>query len=128
MNAKPLAVVTDQPAQTMRVLSLQASREVRAGAAAFRELCFATAEISNATWDRFGDGVDGNDYVAIVDAVRASFDANLRDRSAAHSEGYLRALAHMLCSNIYGCGIDVIHEEKWDPIEATRLAYNTRRV
>lgn len=108
------------------VVPLRLNSEARCGAAAFRELCRTASEIGDATYDRFGEDVDGVDYAAIVNAIRASIDANLRDKPAAHSEGYLRALADLICTNVYGGALDVINEE-WDPIKRTRLAYNTQR-
>lgn len=93
-----------------------------AGADAFRKLCRKAAAIGDATCNRFGEEEDGVDYRAIVSAIRMSLDVNLRDKPAAHSEGYLRALADLICVNVYGCGIDVTHE-KWDPIARTELAF-----
>lgn len=92
------------------------------GASAFRDLCRTIDEMD------FGPDagerrrqlsvVDDRNYAAVVRAIRASLDANLRGRSAEHSNGYLRAIADLVCANIDGCGINMLSED-WNPIGDT---------
>jgi hypothetical protein len=97
---------------------------IRAGADAFCALLDRVREISDATCERFGHGEDGRNYVAMVAAIVESFKANLTGANAKHREGYLRALAYLLCVDAdHYIGVD----DNWDPLKITERAFALAR-
>lgn len=91
-----------------------------AGASALQELIRHIGTISDDTCDSLGDGPgDGRDYVTMVKLVEASIGADLVDASGEHREGYLRALAHLLCLVADGAG----PTGTWDPLLETSTAF-----
>ena len=72
-------------------------QSLRAGADAFQSLFARIGEISGETVFRFGEDIDGRDYVAMSKAIEASLRAALDDSDAQRREGYLRAMTDFLC-------------------------------
>ena len=97
-------------------------RDLHGGVAAFRELLSTILAIGEETVCQFGDEVDGRDYVGIALAVETSFADILSD--AARREGYLRALADLLCQSADGG----FPGPEWDPIQVTEGAYFRARL
>ena len=93
---------------------------IDAGAAALRELIRHIGTISDATCDSLGDdNGDGRDYVTMVQLVDASIRANVAEGCSEHREGYLRALAHLLCIVADGAG----PTSAWNPLMETSAAF-----
>lgn len=93
-----------------------------AGASAFRGLCAKIDAIGEETYGRTGRDVDDRDYRAIVAAIRTSLSAHVVDASEAHANGYLRALADMICTSLDGCCTDLLDSE-WNPIANTEAGF-----
>lgn len=90
------------------------------GAVALHDLIRRIAAVSDATCDGLGDAQgDGRDYVAMVQMVEASIRSNVSAAGAEHREGYLRALAHLLCLVADGAGPTAT----WNPLGETAAAF-----
>jgi hypothetical protein len=100
------------------------ARAERAGADGFRALLDRVREISDATCERFGHGEDGRNYVAMVGAIVESFKTNLSGTSTNHREGYLRAMAYLLCVDADNY---IAADDDWDPLRVTEPAFALAR-
>lgn len=96
-------------------------QSLRDGAEAFRSLFGRVSRISNDTCCRFGEGLDGRNYVAVSDAIETSLRAVLDDDDALRREGYLRALADLLCLVADGAGYT---EDSPDPLTTTEASFS----
>ena len=99
---------------------------LHAGAAALQDLIRRVTDSGNAGLKkRFAlhpdadEVVDARDYRALCDLVQASIESNVNHECAAHREGYLRALADLLCIVGDGCAPD----DEWNPIANTARAF-----
>lgn len=81
-----------------------------AGAAEFQNLLAQIGALSNATAGT--DGHDGRDYRAITALIEASLISQYVSALPDRREGYLRAMADMLCMVADG----VLPGEDWDPL------------
>ena len=91
-----------------------------AGAAALLELIRRIGIVSDATCDSLGDDKgDGRDHVTMVQLVDASIRANVAEGCSEHREGYLRALARLLCLVADGAGPTATR----DPLQETSVAF-----
>ena len=76
------------------------------GIAAFVDLLRNIGNVSNDTCLMpDGSDADGRDYRRMTDMVRASVESILHQGSPGHREGWMQALAFMLCVNADGCGV-----------------------
>jgi len=98
---------------------------IQEGAAALQLLISDIGEVSEATWSRFDDDgkVDGRDYVAMTVIVERSINCNVVHAAPAQREGYLRALADLLC--LIGEGFSP--GKDWNPIVTTALAFDAAK-
>lgn len=93
---------------------------VRAGALAMRALMQNIKAVSDETCDPDAD--NDRDYFAITECVSKSLATNLTNSDQAHREGYLRAIADILCMAADG----VSPGENWDPIGSTKWSFAGR--
>jgi len=93
------------------------ANEIEAGAEAVRALMGQIGEISDATCTGEGseEGKDTRDYAAMTNLTLGLIH-EATTRGDAYREGIARALAHLLCVNADGCGID---QKDWQPIRDT---------
>lgn len=96
-------------------------QSLRAGADAFQSLFARIDEIGRETVFRFGEDIDGRDYVAMSKAIEASLRAALDDSDAQLREGYLRALTDLLCIVADGCAPS---DDTPDPLITTAPAFS----
>lgn len=90
------------------------------GAVALHDLIHRIGAVSDATCDGLGDARgDGRDYVAMVQMLEASIRSNVGKGSAEQRQGYLRALAHLLCLVADGAGPTAT----WNPLVETAAAF-----
>jgi len=97
-------------------------RDLHGGVTALRQLLSTILTISEETIWQFGEDLDGRNYACIADAIKASLHDNLND--AARRDGYLRALADLLCQ----CADGGLPGPEWDPIQVTEGAFLRARL
>lgn len=68
---------------------------------------------------------DARDYAAVSKAIEESITANFAQASAAHREGFVRALADLLCMFVHGGTLDPF--DNWDPIKTTEASFAARK-
>ncbi len=93
---------------------------LKSGAAALYRLMHSIGDVSNATVFRHGEDCDGRDYRTLVGMVEQSIDRHVAHSASDHREGYLRALAVLLCMGIDGMVPDL---NALDPIVETAQAF-----
>lgn len=100
-------------------------RDVRHGADAFLALLTMILTKSEADFAAaFEAGADltfdARDWPTLVQLIGDNIAANMTNAAPAHREGYLRALADLLCFHVAGCH----PASDWDPIENTAAAFD----
>ena len=96
------------------------------GANALKELLKSIQDVSNATVLRDGEEADGRDYKTITAILDRSITCNVcqDELDPTSREGYLRALADILCMCVDGVLPDLA---AWDPIQNTAMAFEGGR-
>jgi hypothetical protein len=110
-----------------------AERSVHAGARQLVELIKAinadaersfAGRAAQTRQDDRQDASDPRDYIAIVRRIDRALQRDYTNADPRHREGFLRALADLLCIVGDRC---VPAIEDWDPIAATAAPYRARR-
>ncbi|MDY0746557.1 hypothetical protein SNE35_18735 [Paucibacter sp. R3-3] len=99
---------------------------VRTGAGAFLSLLQriktrAESDISAFMASNGGEYGDARNYRAIVALIEADLISQVAEAGPSHREGYLRAIADMLCLAVDGCGVG----PDWDPLASSVEAFAT---
>lgn len=105
-----------------------AKSELTKGALALRDLIDRVDACTGNDFDQYPDSnsgpLDPRDYVAVVDLIAEALDGNYVNASARRREGFLRALADLICT--VGDGF-CLSRESWDPLKTTESAFAANR-
>lgn len=92
-------------------------KAVTAGAESFIQLRKEIQRISHESSHRLAG--EDYDYVAMVKALEPCIQANALHEDALHRQGFLRALADLISTEVSGCGLP----DQWDPVNTTAESF-----
>ncbi|WP_422012684.1 hypothetical protein [Roseateles sp.] len=116
------SVPTSKRAATATALTAaEPSSALHAGAEAVKTLIAEINAMSEADLEDAPDCTDARDYRPMAQAVESSLQSNWQNATAEHAQGYLRAMADLLCQIGDGCAPDL---NDWDPIATTAEAFS----
>lgn len=93
------------------------SKAVAAGAESFIQLRKEIQRISHESSHRLAG--EDYDYVAMVKALEPCIQANALHEDAMHRQGFLRALADLISTEVSGGGLT----DQWNPVKTTAESF-----